>query len=67
MSNSDSSVDAPDLVWGAGQIGKVIGLPVAATYHKLEQGHLPARKVGAHWVASRKRLLAIADPVEPAA
>lgn len=62
MSESDSSADASDLVWGAGAIAKVIGRPVSATYHRLEQGHLPARKVGAQWVASRKRLLAIADP-----
>jgi hypothetical protein len=62
MAESDSS----DLVWGAGAIAKVIGLPVAATYHKLEHGHLPARKVGAQWVASRKRLLAIGDPAESA-
>jgi hypothetical protein len=66
MSESDSSAGASDLVWGAGAIAEVIGLPRAATYHKLEQGHLPARKVGAQWVASRKRLLAIADPADPA-
>jgi hypothetical protein len=67
MSETDSGAGASDLVWGAGGIAEVIGLPRAAVYHKLDRGHLPARKVGSQWVASRKRLLAIADPAGPTA
>jgi hypothetical protein len=46
------------LIWGAEQIGEVIGRPTRATFHLLEQKILPARKVGGRWVASRKKLLA---------
>jgi hypothetical protein len=65
MSNSELS--ASDLVWGAGAIAKVIGRPISATYHMLERGFLPAKRIGGRWAASRQRLLAIADPAEPAA
>ena len=46
------------LVWGAEQIGEVIGRPVRAAFHLLEQGLLPAKKkIGGRWVASRRKLL----------
>jgi hypothetical protein len=68
MSNDDSRDGATDLVWGAAGISKIIGRPVSATFHLLEKGVLPARKVGGRWLASRRRLLAIGDgPMEPAA
>jgi hypothetical protein len=44
--------------WGAEAIGKVINRPPRQTFHLLEHGYLPARKVGGSWVASRQRLLA---------
>ena len=54
MNQADS--DAP--VWGAEAIGAVIGKPERATFHMLESGLLPAKKIGNRWVSSRKRLLA---------
>jgi hypothetical protein len=46
-----------DVLWGASAIGRAIGKPRRATFHLLESGHLPARKIGRQWVASRRRLL----------
>ena len=48
---------ADDVVWGAAAIGRVIRKTPRSTYYLLEAGHLPARKVGAQWCASRSRLL----------
>jgi len=45
-----------DLLWGASAIAAAIGKTERAVYHMLEQGRLPARKVGASWVASREAL-----------
>ena len=46
-----------DLVWGCAAIAKVIGRTERATFHMLESGDIPARKVGSkRWVASRKAL-----------
>jgi hypothetical protein len=38
-------------IWGAAGIGRHIGKSAAATFHLLEGGCLPARKVGGRWVA----------------
>jgi len=63
MSSVESAHDANfDIVWGAAAIAAVIRRTERQAYYLLESGALPARKVGAQWVASRKRLLAIADP-----
>jgi hypothetical protein len=58
-SNIAPSSDTPDndLVWGGEAIARVIRRKPAATFHMLEGGQLPARKVGGRWVASRSRLL----------
>lgn len=46
-----------DIVWGAAAIAALIGKTPRATYHILEQGHIPgARKIGSQWVVSRKVL-----------
>ncbi|MDG4908442.1 DNA-binding protein [Mesorhizobium sp. WSM4898] len=45
-----------DLVWGAENIGKEINRKPRQTFHMLEQGLLPAKKVGNQWVAERGRL-----------
>jgi hypothetical protein len=47
-----------DLVWGAIAIGKVIGRNPRQAFFLLENGLVPAKKVGERWVASRKKLLA---------
>jgi hypothetical protein len=57
--------DAP--VWGAEAIGAVINKPPRAVFHLLENGLLPAKKVGGRWVASRKKLLALVMGDETAA
>lgn len=48
--------DALDLVWGADKIAKFIGRPRRQTYHMLENRHIPARKAGGVWVASKSKL-----------
>lgn len=51
-------MDKLDLIWGADDIAKAIGLNRRQTYHLLEGGHLPAKRVGGKWVASRAKLIA---------
>ncbi|PAP94503.1 hypothetical protein [Mesorhizobium wenxiniae] len=50
---SDHSLE---LVWGAEAISVFIGRTQRATFHMLEKGELPARKVGGRWVAERSNL-----------
>jgi hypothetical protein len=45
------------VLWGAAEIGRAIGKAARATFHLLEAGHLPARKIGGRWCASRRKLL----------
>lgn len=47
-----------DLLWGAEAIAAEIKRSRAATFHLLDAGALPAKKVGGRWCASRRRLLA---------
>ncbi|UVC17576.1 DNA-binding protein [Mesorhizobium onobrychidis] len=49
---------AIDLVWGAVEIGKEINRKPRQTFHMLETGLLPAKKVGNQWVAERGKLRA---------
>jgi hypothetical protein len=51
------ATDQSDVVWGGEAIAEVIDRKPAATFHLLETGQLPARKVGKMWAASRSRLL----------
>jgi len=46
-----------DLIWGAGEIAKVIGRSARVTFHLLTTGAIPAKKVGGRWVAERGNLL----------
>ncbi|MBT1155756.1 DNA-binding protein [Aminobacter anthyllidis] len=46
-----------ELVWGATAIAELIGRSARATFHMLEKGELPAKKVGGRWVAERGALL----------
>lgn len=46
-----------DLVWGADAIARLIGRTTRATFHMLDNGELPAKKVGGRWVAERNKLL----------
>lgn len=47
-----------ELVWGGTEIAKLIGRSARATFHMLEKGELPAKKVGGRWVAERSKLIA---------
>jgi hypothetical protein len=55
--NRKAASPANDVVWGGEAIAEVIDRKPAATFHLLETGQLPARKVGKMWAASRSRLL----------
>lgn len=49
--------DADDTpIWGAAKIAEAAGVTKDQAYHLLEQGRLPARKVGGRWVSSRARI-----------
>jgi hypothetical protein len=54
---SDVDLDAP--IWGARNIAIAINKPVAATYHLLEKGRIPADKNGKAWVTTLRRLRTI--------
>jgi hypothetical protein len=54
---SDSDIESPDIVWGAAAIAAIIGRSGRQTFHLLEIGALPGRKLGGRWVASRRKLL----------
>jgi hypothetical protein len=47
---------ASDLIWGAQAIGIEIGVGPRRAFHILQSGTVPAKKVGALWVASRAAL-----------
>jgi hypothetical protein len=49
---------ASDLIWGAQAIGIEIGVGPRRAFHILQSGSIPAKKVGALWVASRAVLRA---------
>ena len=46
---SEAHEQKPKPIWGALAISKVIAKTERATYKMLEQGVLPARKVGGRW------------------
>lgn len=58
MAKIDKELPKIDLVWGAEAIAKAIGRSTRSTFHMLDSGELPAKKVGGRWVAERNKLLA---------
>lgn len=48
-----------DLIWGATAIAQVIRRSRRQTFMMLENGELPARKIGGRWVIERGKLLAV--------
>lgn len=54
--NEQKGVD-DDLIWGASNIARLIKRTDRQTFHMLNAGLLPAKKIGDRWVASRKKLL----------
>jgi len=47
-----------DLIWEVSDIAKLIGRSARQTFHMLNKGELPAKKVGGRWVAERSKLIA---------
>jgi hypothetical protein len=45
-----------DIIWGAANIGRVVGLTERQAFYLLETGKLPAKRNG-RWCASRAKLL----------
>jgi hypothetical protein len=54
-SNEQMSL-ADDLLWGVKPISEEINRSERQTFHLLENGRLPAKKIGGRWCASRIRL-----------
>ncbi|ESZ35054.1 hypothetical protein [Mesorhizobium sp. L2C066B000] len=52
------SKQSGDIVWGCKAIAATINRTPGQTFHMLVKRQIPASKVGAIWVASRRRLLA---------
>jgi hypothetical protein len=52
LSNQEFVPDALNLIWGAPAISRFIDRSLRATYHLLENGLIPANKVGDRWVTS---------------
>lgn len=42
-----------DLIWGVRGIAAATGLTPRQAFHQLENGRLPARKIGGRWCSSR--------------
>jgi hypothetical protein len=54
---ADTSDDkALEIVWGVAAIARIIKRTQRQTYHLLEKGHLPAKKIGSRWCAVPGRL-----------
>lgn len=47
---------ADDLIWGVSAIGREIGRNQRQTFHLLDTGRLPAKKIGGRWCATRTGL-----------
>ncbi|MDX1193725.1 DNA-binding protein [Sinorhizobium medicae] len=58
MTKFEESAGALDLIWGAEEIGKVIGRSTRATFDMLDKGELPGKKVNGRWVIARSKLIA---------
>jgi hypothetical protein len=43
-------------VWGAEEIGKILGTSLRKTFYLLERGLVPARKVGGSWQSTEGEL-----------
>lgn len=56
-----------DIVWGVLAISEVIRKNERQTYYMLQTGQLPAKKIGAQWVASHRALLSFLLEAEPPA
>ena len=53
---SDKSNNELELVWTAAAIAALIGRSERQTFHLLEKGILPARKIGGTWTVSKNKI-----------
>ena len=51
-----SDLDRP--IYGVDAISRALDLSKSQTYYVLEQGHLPASKMGRRWFTTTRRILA---------
>ncbi len=56
ITSAEKEAEPPKPIWGAKAIGKEIDRSTRSTFHLLETGAIPARKVGNLWVSSRREL-----------
>ncbi len=56
ITSAEKGAEPPEAVWGAKAIGEEIGRSPRSTFHLLETGAIPGRKVGNLWVSSRREL-----------
>jgi hypothetical protein len=54
MNHTDAPED--EVLWGRQVVADAINAKLRKTFHLLENGHLPADKVGAQWTSTRGRL-----------
>ena len=64
--NGDAPSGGEDLLWTAARIGQALNITERQAHHLLEQGRLPAKKIGGRWVASRHALLSMVLSVKAA-
>ena len=57
METAVNTQEAPDLLWGAEEISKVIGRTVTQTQYLLRTEKIPAKRVGERYVASKRKLI----------
>jgi hypothetical protein len=64
---SDNESQEPDAVWGAEEIGEVIGLTKLQVFYMAKHGRLPGvKKIGAKLVGSRKILRNLVEHISAA-
>lgn len=51
--DNDTTSLGSDLIWGVAGIAAAINRSPRQCFHMLENGRLPARKIGGRWCASR--------------
>lgn len=57
MTNASGISEEIDLLWEVSEIAKIIKRTPRQTFHLLQAGQLPAKKVGGRWVAERGALV----------
>jgi excisionase family DNA binding protein len=64
--NDKNTAEQLDLIWGCEEMAKFIGRSQRSVLRMLDNGELPAKKVGGRWVAERGALTAVFTQPEKA-